>query len=367
MNRPSISKFVRRVGATILIGSVASWTLGTPTSIRAQDTTPVTDLAYLSGIVSAAGSATLGPTLEAAAGAFAEQAPAVRVLVEATNSGKGLEKFCGGETDLATSGRRIKTEEAVACAAAGVAYDELEVAYDGIAVVASPGSDFLTCLTIDQLKRAWEPGSTVVTWQDLDPAWPDEVIEFHSRGEDSGTYQFFTQAVVGKEGVSREDYAIHDGHSEVADEVAVDDNALGFLPFPYYEANRDRVTLVEVDAGDGCVAPTPETILDGSYGPLSRPMYLYVNRENLGRSEVAEFLRFYIARAAEFAKAGGIVGDPTAQASLLARLEQAIAGTSSPDGPAATADRPNPVKLALFSNQLLLGVPLRGGHSPRTP
>jgi len=367
MNRPSVSTFLRPVGAIILIGSVAAWTLGTPTSIRAQDTTPVTDLAYVSGIVSAAGSATLGPTLEAAAEAFAEQAPAVQVLVEATSSGKGLEKFCGGKTDLATSGRRIKAEEAVACAAAGVAYDELEVAYDGIAVVAGPGADFLTCLTVDQLKRAWEPGSTVVTWQHLDPAWPDEVIEFHGRGKDSGTYQFFTQAVVGKEGVSREDYTVHDGHSEVADEVAVDENALGFLPFPFYQANRDRLTLVEVDGGGGCVAPTPETILDGSYSPLSRPMYLYVNRESLGRSEVAEFLRFYIASAAKFAEAGGIVGDPTTQVFLLTKLEQAIAGTGSPDGSAATGDRPNPVKLALFTNQLLLGVTLRGGHSPRIP
>jgi len=257
------------------------------------------------------------------------------VSVELSSSGAGIERFCNGETDLATSGRLIKDEEAATCADASVEYDALEVAYDGIAVVVNPAIDFVTCMTVDQLAQLWAPDSTVATWQDLDSAWPAEEIALHFRGEDSGTYHFFTQAIVGEEGSSRDDYTVHDSHSDVAEAVVNGENAFGVLPFPRYLEVQDDVTLIEVDGGDGCVAPSPETILDASYAPLSRPLFLYVKRESLGRPEVAAFLGFYLADHVAFAEAAGLVADPdqTVQADLQTKLDAAIAGTSNPDGP----------------------------------
>ena len=199
----------------------------------AQDATPApydpgTDLASLSGAVEVAGSATVGPIFEAAAEAFAEQAPDVAVNVERSSSGAGLERFCAGETEVATSGRPINEDEVAACAEGDAAYDEVEVAFDG--VVVNPAVDFLSCLTVEQLGQLWAPDSAVTTWADLDPSWPDEPIALYGTGEDSGTYQFFTQVVVGEEGVSRDDYTVTDGHPATAVGVAEDENGLGFLP-----------------------------------------------------------------------------------------------------------------------------------------
>ena len=321
---------------------VAAWLLQ-PLVTRAQEATPAAELARLAGTVTADGSATIGPALQAAADAFASEAPGVEVQVELTSSGTGIGRFCAGEIDVATSGRTIKDDEVAACAAHGVAYDEFEVAHDGIAVVANPANGFADCLTVDHLKRAWEPGSTVESWQDLDPAWPAEPIALHGRGEDSGTFQFFTQAVVGEEGAARDDYAVHDSHQAVADAVAGEEGALGFLPFPRYAERQDDLKLVAVDGGAGCVAPSSDTIRDGSYVPLSRPMFVYVKRASLQRPEVAEFLRFYFADAARFAEEAGVVAtvDEVYRANRD-ELEGAIAGTDEPDGPSPDTATPAP-------------------------
>ena len=323
------------VAAVLLLGVL----LLAPLPARAQEATPAGDEQPLTGSVSADGSGTLGPVLEAAAEAFAEQAPGVDVAIELSSSGQGLKRFCADELDLGMSGRRIKAEEEAACAEAGVAYDGFEVASDGVAVVVNPANDAVSCLTADQLKRLWEPESTVATWRALDAEWPDDPIALHARGEDSGTYQFFTQAIVGEEGASRDDYTAHDSHGDIAAAVAAAANALGVLPFPRYVEARDRLKLVEVDGGDGCVAPSPATILDGSYAPLSRTMYLYVKRASLDRPEVVEFLRFYLADAVRFAEVGGLVAKAGAEGALLEKLENAVTGGSDPDGPAgATPD-----------------------------
>ncbi len=289
------------------------------------------------GTISVAGSATVGPILQAAAEAFAAQAPGVEVEIVRSSSGAGLELFCSGETDVATSGRRIRDEEDAACAEAGVAYDEYEVAFDGVAVIVNPANDAVTCLSTEQLGRLWEPGSAVRSWRDLDPSWPEEPLALYGTGGASGTYQFFTQAIVGEEGASRDDYEVTDGHPATVDAVAADANGLGFVPFPRYAENRDRLKLVEVDGGDGCVAPSPETIRDGSYAPLSRPLYVYVKRESLARPELADFLRFYLGDAAAYAELVGLVASPDGvyEANRI-KLDEAIAGNSDPDGPAAT-------------------------------
>ncbi len=293
-----------------------------PAAARGDPGTPTTGEPIV-----VAGSATIGPILEAAAMAFAAQAPGIEVRVERSSSGAGLERFCRGETDIATSGRRIKAEEVSACAAAGVAHDEFEVAFDGVAVVVHPANDAVSCLRVEQLGRLWEPNSAVRTWQDLDPAWPPSPIALHGTGSASGTYQFFTQAVVGEEGVSRDDYAVTDGHPETAERVAADANGLGSLPFPRYLENQERVKLVAVDGGGTCVAPSAKTIRDGRYAPLSRPLYLYTKRASLERPAVAAFLRFSLANAPTFAAQVGLVASTEeVYAANQATLEAAIAG-----------------------------------------
>jgi phosphate transport system substrate-binding protein len=257
--------------------------------------------------ITIAGSATLGPVLEAAAGAFAAEHPEVMISVERSSSGAGIEQFCAGEIDIATSGRTMRDEEAAACDAAGIAHSEFEVAFDGVAVVVHPDNAAITCLTVDQLGQMWAPDSTASSWADVDASLPDEPFALYGTGEESGTYQFFTQVTVGEEGVSRDDYTVTEGHPETAEGVASDPSALGFLPFPRYLENQDRLKLVEVDGGDGCVSPSPETIQDGSYAPLSRPMYIYVSHDSLARLEVQAYLTFWFADAAAIAADGGLV------------------------------------------------------------
>jgi len=201
----------------------------------------------------------------------------------------------------------MRDEEAAACDDAGIAFSEFEVAFDGVVVVAHPDNDAVTCLTVDQLAMIWAPESSVQTWADVDPAWPAEPIGLYGTGEDSGTYQFFTQVTVGEEGVSRDDYNVTDGHPATAEGVAQDPNGLGFLPFPRYLENQDRLKLLAVDGGEGCVEPSAAAIQDGSYAPLSRPMYIYVSHESLARPESQAFLTFWFAEAAAIAESGGLV------------------------------------------------------------
>jgi phosphate transport system substrate-binding protein len=325
-SRPSIRRAVRP--ATLLL-IVAFFVVPSAGGVAAQATPDATTA------ITAAGSATLGPALEVAAEAFAAEAPDVEVTVARTSSGDGITRFCAGETDIATSGRAIREEEAAACAAAGVAYDGYEVAYDGVAVVVNPEIEAVTCLTVEQLGALWAPDSTVATWADLDQAWPAEPIALYGTGAPSGTYQFFTQVTVGEEGASRDDYAVTDGHPATAEGVAADPHGLGFLPYPRYVEHRDRLRLVAVDGGTGCVAPSPETIRDGSYAPLARPLFVYVKRASLARPEVGAYLTFWFADAAGFAAAAGLVpSQDEVYAANQADLEAAIAGTSEPDGPA---------------------------------
>jgi phosphate transport system substrate-binding protein len=282
--------------------------------------------------VTAAGSATLGPVLETAAEHFAADAPDISVVVDRTNSGDGIERFCAGETDIATSGRTIRDEEATTCDEVGV---EFEVAFDGVAVVVNPATTAVTCLTVDQLARIWEPGSTVDTWADVNASLPDEPLTLYGTGAESGTYQFFTQVTVGEEGVSRDDYTVTEAHPETADRVAEDPNGLGFLPYPRYVENQDRLTLLGVDEGDGCVKPSPASIQDGTYAPLSRPMYIYVSHAALTRPEVQAYLTFWFADAAALTEEAGLVpSSDGVYADNVATLEAHIAGTSGTATPA---------------------------------
>jgi phosphate transport system substrate-binding protein len=319
-------------------------TLGT--IVSAQDATPApyapgTDLGALTGKIEADGSSTVGPITEAVTEEFTKEAKGVQVAVDISGTGGGFKRFCAGETDLQDASRAIKPEEAAACQAAGVAYYVFEVAYDGIAVVSNPENDWVDCLTVDQLKQIWEKDSTVKNWSDVNPAWPSEAISLYGPGTDSGTYDYFTEQINGEQGVSREDYTPSEDDNVLVEGVAGDANALGFFGLAYYEQNQDKLNLVAVDGGEGCVLPNIQTVQDGTYKPLSRPLYVYVKVESLARPEVQEFLRFYLATAQDLAEEVGYVDSPVAvYVADQAKLEAAIAGTGTPDGPPAAEATP---------------------------
>jgi phosphate transport system substrate-binding protein len=311
--------------------------------VGAQDATPMpytpgTDLGSLSGNIVADGSSTVGPITEAVAEEFAGQASGVQVEVSISGTGGGFKRFCAGETDLQDASRPIEDDEKVLCQEGGVNYYDFEVAYDGIAVVVNPENDFVECLTVDQLKMMWQPENTATSWNQIDPSFPDEPISLYGPGTDSGTFDYFTANIVGEEGSSTTNYQPSEDDNQLVEGVAGDSNALGYFGLAYYEQNADRLKLVAVDAGDGCVEPTPETVQNLSYKPLSRPLFVYVKAESLSRPEVQEFLRFYLANSATLSPDVGYVASPVeTYLEDQAKLEAAIAGTIGPDGPATPA------------------------------
>lgn len=317
--------------------------LGVAGPARAQEATPlpytpVANAAELSGRIVADGSSTVGPITEAVAEEFNAVAPEVEVEVNISGTGGGFKRFCAGETDLQDASRPIKEEEVQACREAGVEYYTFEVAYDGLSIVVNPANDFVECLTVDQLRQLWEANSTVDSWNDLNPDWPDQPISLYGPGTDSGTYDFFVEQIIGGEGSTRTDYTPSEDDNALVEGVAGDENALGFFGLAYYEQNQDRLKLVAVDGGNGCVAPSEETVRDLSYAPLSRPLYIYVKAESLTRPEVQEFMRFYLANAGDLAADVGYLASPgEIYVQDQAKLEAAIAGTGTPDGPAAEA------------------------------
>jgi phosphate transport system substrate-binding protein len=311
--------------------SIASAQDGTPFPY-----TPGTDLSALSGSIETDGSSTVGPITEAVAEEFVKQAENVNIAVNISGTGGGFERFCQGETDLQNASRSIDEDEAAACAAGGVDWYEFEVAYDGIAVVVNPAVDFTDCITVDQLRAIWAPDSTVDSWNDVNPEWPDQSITLYGPGTDSGTYDYFTQQIVGEEGVSRTDYTPSEDDNVLVQGVAGDESAMAFFGLAYYEQNADSLKLLAVDGGAGCVAPSAETVQNGTYAPLSRPLYVYVKADSLTRPEVQEFMRFYLAEVANLAEEVGYVDSPlNIYLEDQAKLEAAIAGTGTPDSQAA--------------------------------
>ena len=287
--------------------------------------TPETDPSQLSGQVVLDGSSTVWPIAVDIAERWAEVAPNVQVDVEISGTGGGFERFCAGETDIQNASRPITPEEAAACAAAGVTYHEFALARDGITVVVHPANDFVDCLTVAQLAELWRPDSTVVAWSDLDPAWPNEPIDLYGPGGDSGTFDFFTEAVIGEAGAARTDYVPSENDPFLVEGIAGDVHALGYFGYAYYAETQDRLKAVAIDNGAGCVAPTLETITDGSYAPLSRPLFIYVSDAGLERPEVREFARFFLSVARESVTEVGYVPlDEAEYAANQARLEAAL-------------------------------------------
>ena len=260
------------------------------------------------GSVEVDGSSTVYPISEAVAEEFmAANEGNVRVTVGISGTGGGFKRFCAGETDVSNASRPIKDSERAACQEAGVDFVEVPVAYDGISLIANPDNTWVDCLTVEELRKIWEPGSTVQRWSDVRSGFPDTEIRLYGPGTDSGTFDYFTEVMMGESGASRADYTASEDDNVLVTGVKGDAGALGYLGYAYYEENQGTLKLLGVDGGQGCVQPTPETIEGGSYTPLSRPMFVYVSRQALQRPAVQEFVRFYLANAQELAREVGYI------------------------------------------------------------
>jgi len=251
--------------------------------------------AALTGTVVIDGSSTVFPITEIVVREFTVAAPSVQIQLGVSGTGGGFKKFCAGETDLSAASRPIKQSEQADCLAQGIRFVEVPVAFDGLSVVVHQSNTWVACLTVAELKQLWEPTSPITTWQQLRPEWPASPIQLYGAGADSGTFDYFTSAIVGSEGESRTDYIGSEDDYLLAQDIAADPRALGYFGYAYYREYQDRLKLVAVDGGNGCVAPSETAIAAGTYQPLARPIFLYVRVDALDRPEVAAFMDFYLA------------------------------------------------------------------------
>ncbi len=239
------------------------------------------------------GSSTVGPLTSTAAELYAEES-SVKVSVGTSGTGGGLEKFCNSEIAIADASRPIKDSEKQICESNKVRYTQLQVANDALTVVVHKDNDFLSCLTTEQLKKLWDKDSPVKTWNQLDESFPDKPVKLFGPGTDSGTFDYFTDEINGEEGRSRTDYTASENDNVLVQGVSSDSNALGYFGYTYFEENADKLKAVQIDNGEGCVKPSKQSAQDGSYAPLSRPLFVYVSDATDQRDDVIDFMRFYV-------------------------------------------------------------------------
>ena len=248
----------------------------------------------LSGTINIDGSSTVAPLSEAAAELFQEQNSGVKVTVGTSGTGGGFEKFCAGETDISDASRPIEADETKACASKGIKYEQVQVANDGLTLVVNPQNTWAKCLTVAQLNKIWDKGSKVNNWNQVDPSFPNEPLKLFGAGTDSGTFDYFTNAINGEEGRSRSDYSATEDDNVTVTGVSGSKGGLGYFGLSYLEENQGKVQSIQVNGGGGCVAPSKETVQDGSYTPLSRPLFIYPSDKALERPEVKAFTEFYV-------------------------------------------------------------------------
>ena len=261
----------------------------------------------LSGTIEIDGSSTVFPVSEAVAEEFGKLHRDVRVNVGVSGTGGGFKRFTAGETDISDASRPIKDREAAAARENGVEYIELKVGTDGLSVMVSPDNDFVDCLTVAELKRIWEPGSKITKWNQVRPEFPDRPMRLYGADTDSGTFDYFTEEIVGEAQASRADYTASADDNVLVQGISGDRNALGYFGYAYYAENPDKLKVVAVDNGSGCVTPTAETIESSDYAPLSRPLSIYVSTKSLQRPEVKAFVEFYMEQGQELVREVGYV------------------------------------------------------------
>ena len=281
--------------AALVVGVGGVLMVGAPSMARAQATVKID------------GSSTVFPVTEAVAEEFQKaKRGSVRVTVGISGTGGGFKKFCRGETDFSNASRPILKKEMEECKAAGVEYIELPIAFDALTVVINPKNTFLKSATVEELKKLWEPAAQgkVTRWNQVNSSWPDAPIKLFGAGSDSGTFDYFTEAVVGKAKASRGDYTASEDDNVLVQGVSRDVNALGYFGYAYYAENSDKLKAVPIvdKAGKPAVAPSEATVIDGSYQPLSRPIFIYVNAKSLSKPEVRDFAQFYLTNASKLAK-----------------------------------------------------------------
>ena len=286
------------------------------------------------GVIAIDGSSTVFPISEAVAEQF-QKANQAKVTIGVSGTGGGFKKFCHGEIAIAGASRPIKSTEVELCQKSAIEYVELPVAYDGLAVVVNPANDWTQQMTVDELKTLWRPEAQgkVLRWNQVREGWPDKEIHLFGAGVDSGTYDYFTHAVVGKEHSSRGDFTSSEDDNVLVQGVATDPGALGFFGFAYYMENKARLKLVPIDDGKpdngaGPIAPSPQTVADGTYQPLSRPIFIYASKKALEREEVSGFTDYYIKNAAKLTQQVGYIPlSPRAYELVAARLKARTTGS----------------------------------------
>ncbi len=270
------------------------------------------DITKLFGTIKVDGSSTVFPITEAVAEEFRTVQPKVKVTIGVSGTGGGFKKFSRGETNISDASRPIRDKEKKACVENNINYIQLEVAYDGLAVLVNPKNDWVESFTIEELKKIWEPAAQqkIMRWNQIRPEWPDKEIHLFGPGVASGTYDYFTEAIVGKSGSSRGDFTASEDDHVLVQGIAGDKYSLGFFGLAYYAENKDKLTLIGVHNGEKVVKPTLETVSNGTYRPLSRPLFIYVNSISVRQTEVVEFVNFYLDNAGELSKDVGYIPLP---------------------------------------------------------
>ena len=286
------------VAATLLVGCGGG---------KTEEKKPATTGKKMAGSVKIDGSSTVFPISEAMAEEFRKIHPDVKVTVGESGTTGGMKKFVPGEIDIADASRPIKKEEVEGVQKRGDDVIEFPVAYDGLSVVIHKDNTWAGSMTVAELKKLWEPTSTVKKWSDIRAGWPDQPVKLYGPGTASGTFEYFTEVIVGKSKSSRADFTASEDDNVLVKGVAGDKNSLGYFGYVYFLHNKDKMKVVSVDAGKGAVTPSEQTIKDGSYKPLSRPIFIYVSKKALERPEVKEFVKFYLSNATKLVPQVGYV------------------------------------------------------------
>ena len=279
-----VEKHIKRAVPALILGLMAAGV------VQAQ-----------SNVVKIDGSSTVYPITEAVAEEFQKSKKGtVNVTVGISGTGGGFKKFCRGEIDVADASRPILKKEMDDCGKAGIRYYEMPIAYDALTVMVNPQNAFIKSMTVAELRKIWEPGAQgrISSWKDVNPAWPDQKITLYGAGSDSGTFDYFTEAIVGKAKSSRGDFTASEDDNVLVQGISGDKGALGYFGFAYYIENQKKLKAVAIDGGKGPVAPTPESVENGTYQPLSRPIFIYVSEKSLDKPEIREFVDFYMKNAA---------------------------------------------------------------------
>lgn len=275
------------------------------------------------GTITIDGSDTVYPLTKAVADAFHQANPAVQVNVSFSGTGGGFRKFCAGQVDIEDASRPIKAAEAEQCLGHHVEYIELAMAFDSLSVVVNPENNFVNCLTVQELKAIWQPSAegAITNWHQIRASFPERPLALFGPGTDSGTFDYFTTAIVGTEASSRADYQKSEDYTVVERGIAADPNALGYFGYAYYRANQSQLKLIAVDSGRGCVLPSPQSVADKTYTPLSRPLLLYINKSAANRPAIGAFVHFYLSpQSTTYVEGVGYV--PLPSGSLLAQTQR---------------------------------------------